>query len=163
VKSSRQPLLSIDVVEHSEIIGQWWRTHWFGPFIMIRGRVFEPEKVKAFAAHNERRDCVGLITWRDDAEDAEIVTLDSAYERIGIGGALLAATIEAARREGRKRLRVVTSNDNMAALAFYQKRGFQICELYRNSIAPVRKLKPAIPLTRNGIPVRDEIELEIML
>jgi hypothetical protein len=52
----------------------------------------------------------------------------------------------------------------MNALRFYQKRGFVLVALHRNALELSRKLKPEISLIGNaGIPLRDEIELEIML
>lgn len=62
------------------------------------------------------------------------------------------------------RVTVVTTNDNTKALHFYQKRGFVISVLYKNIMEEERKLKPEIPLTgEDGIPLRDEIELEMIL
>jgi SAM-dependent methyltransferase len=52
----------------------------------------------------------------------------------------------------------------MNALGFYQKRGFVIAAVYPDSLKESRRLKPEIPLTGlDGIPLRDEIELEIRL
>lgn len=57
-----------------------------------------------------------------------------------------------------------SSNDNLNALRFYQKYGFTLVALYPNALAQSRKLKPQIPLIGNdGIPLRDEIELELDL
>jgi hypothetical protein len=59
---------------------------------------------------------------------------------------------------------LITTNDNTAALRFWQKRGFKLLRVHRNAVEKSRKLKPEIPLTGNdGIPIRDEIELEMML
>ena len=56
------------------------------------------------------------------------------------------------------------TNDNTAALRFYQKYGFALVAVHRNAIEQDRLLKPEIPFTGNdGIPLRDEIELEIRL
>jgi hypothetical protein len=50
------------------------------------------------------------------------------------------------------------------ALRFYHLRGFLLAAIYRNAIAASRKLKPEIPLQGiDGIPIRDEIELELLL
>jgi len=66
-----------------------------------------------------------------------------------------------AREEKLKRVWLVTTNDNLAALRFYQRRNFNLVKIYPNAIRFVRKLKPGIPLIGNdGIPLRDEIELE---
>jgi hypothetical protein len=46
----------------------------------------------------------------------------------------------------------------------YQKRGFVLVAIHRNALAQSRKIKPQIPLIGDhGIPLRDEIELEIPL
>jgi len=58
----------------------------------------------------------------------------------------------------------MTTNDNTAALRFYQKWGFLLVAVHRNAVEQARKLKPEIPLTGiDGIPLRDEIELEVLL
>jgi ribosomal protein S18 acetylase RimI-like enzyme len=62
------------------------------------------------------------------------------------------------------RLYLVTTNDNTRALRFYQKRGFTICAVRLNVMDESRKIKPQISLTgEDGIPIRDEIELELEL
>ena len=59
---------------------------------------------------------------------------------------------------------VITSNDNMRAMAFYQKRGFDLVRLYRNGLEAARRLKPDIPLVgRDDIPLRHELEFEMLL
>jgi ribosomal protein S18 acetylase RimI-like enzyme len=82
----------------------------------------------------------------------------------GVGTALLDAVKNAAGWAGCKRLWLVTTNDNTHALRFYQKRGFHIAAVHRNALLRSRELKPEIPLAgMDGIPIRDEIELEIVL
>ena len=52
----------------------------------------------------------------------------------------------------------------MKALKFYQKRGFQLVAVYPSALDESRKIKPEIPLFGyDGIPLRDEIELEMKL
>ena len=59
---------------------------------------------------------------------------------------------------------MITTNDNLNALRFYQKRGFVLAALYPNALVQSRKLKPEIPETGiGGLPLRDEIELEMKL
>ena len=74
---------------------------------------------------------------------------------------------EAVRRAktlGAKKLVVLTSNDNMRAMAFYQKRGFDFVKLYRNGLDAARRLKPDIPTVgRDNIPLRHELEFEMLL
>jgi hypothetical protein len=59
---------------------------------------------------------------------------------------------------------LITTNDNLHALGFYQKRGFRLVAVHSNALAASRKIKPSIPdFGMHGIPLRDEIELEILL
>jgi N-acetylglutamate synthase-like GNAT family acetyltransferase len=77
---------------------------------------------------------------------------------------LIDKAIEEARIRGCRRLFLITTNDNLNALGFYQKRGFEIVAIYRGAVNESRKRKPSIPqVGMNGIPLRDEIELEIKL
>ena len=63
-----------------------------------------------------------------------------------------------------RRVWLITTNDNTPAVRFYQKKGFSLVAVYRNAIEASRKLKPEIPLKGiDGIPIRDEIELELLL
>lgn len=62
------------------------------------------------------------------------------------------------------RLWLITTNDNVGALVFYQKAGFRLVAVYPDAVNQARKLKPQIPLVaENGIPIRDEIELALDL
>lgn len=64
--------------------------------------------------------------------------------------------------QGCKRLFLSTTNDNLEALAFYQKRGFRLIRVCPNAVDEARRLKPSIPLVAgNGIAIRDELELEL--
>jgi GNAT superfamily N-acetyltransferase len=75
---------------------------------------------------------------------------------------LLTEVKRIARRAGCKRLRVITTNDNVDALRFYQRRGFRLAALRAGAVEDARaRLKPEIPWTgANGIELRDELELE---
>ncbi|GHV90801.1 hypothetical protein AGMMS50268_13040 [Spirochaetia bacterium] len=82
----------------------------------------------------------------------------------GIGTELIKKIKEISINKNCKRIWVVTSNDNIDALRFYQKCGFIMANIYINSFDKLRKIKPEIPLIGNyNIPIRDEIELEIII
>ena len=142
---------------------QIWRKNWGDDFIVIRGVVYRPEDLEGFIAYNGP-ECVGEITYRLCEEDCEIVTLDSECEGQGLGTRLIDAVVEEARKQNCRRVFLITTNDNLNALGFYQKRGFELVKINRGAINESRKLKPSIPLIgMNKIPMRDEIELEILL
>lgn len=63
----------------------------------------------------------------------------------------------------KEKLLLTTHNDKLDALRFYQKHGFQICHIHINSMEKARKQKPSIPQFGDyGIPIRDEIDLEML-
>jgi len=79
----------------------------------------------------------------------------------GAGTALLTAVEAAAAAAGCRRLWLITTNDNLDALRFYQRRGYRLAALYPGAVDEARRVKPTIPLVGNhGIPLHDELELE---
>ena len=90
--------------------------------------------------------------------------MDSLEAGIGVGTQLIEAAKHAAASAGSERLWLITTNDNTDALRFFQTRGFSLVAVHRNAVTEARKMKPEIPLYGlNSIPIRDEIELEIIL
>jgi len=135
--------------------------HWGGEEIIAHGNLYRPEQLEGFVVE-DKNEWVGLITFFIKDDECEVTSLDSLREGQGIGSMLIDQTIKEARARECKRLFLITTNDNLHALGFYQKRGFEIVTVYRGAVNVSRKMKPSIPLVGNdGIPLRDEIELEI--
>jgi ribosomal protein S18 acetylase RimI-like enzyme len=106
---------------------------------------------------------VGLATYVIDGEAAEIAALGVLEEYRGrrIAAALVEATMAEIARAGVRRVWVVTTNDNLTALATYQRHGFRLVELRPGAVDRARAAKPSIPVVgRHGIPMRDELVLE---
>ena len=140
---------------------QFWIDHWGGEEMITRGNVYRPEQLDGFVLE-EKNEWIGLITFFIKDDECEVTSLDSLREGQGIGSKLIDKAMEEAHTQNCKRLFLITTNDNLHALGFYQKRGFEIVAVYRGAINESRKRKPSIPLVgMNGIPLRDEIELEI--
>ena len=153
---------ALNKADHDWVVGLL-NEHWGSTRIVSRGRVHQVDELPGFAAVEDDRP-VGLVTYRIEGDQCEITTLNSLMEKEGIGTALIDAVRDVANDASCKRLWLITTNDNTAALHFYQKRGFVLAALYPNAIEKSRKLKPEIPLTGiDGIPLRDEIELELLL
>lgn len=143
-------------------IARFITERWAAEFIAAHGQVYHCRNLPGFIA-TRQSEKVGLVTYTIVGDDCEIVSLDSLWPGVGIGTGLIDAVKAAAVECGCKRLWLVTTNDNMNALRFYQKRGFVLVKILRNSLEFARKLKP-VPLTgAEGIPLRDEIELEMAL
>jgi ribosomal protein S18 acetylase RimI-like enzyme len=102
---------------------------------------------------------VGILTYRLGDQDAEIVFVEATTKHSGIGTALVDAFVAMA---AGLRVWLVTTNDNLDALRFYQRRGFLISVVRTGAVTEARRmLKPQLPRTGSfGIPIRDEIELE---
>jgi ribosomal protein S18 acetylase RimI-like enzyme len=126
-----------------------------------RGGVWRPAELPGFAVF-ESDDCVGLVTYEIAREACEIVTIDALREGSGVGTMLLDAVVDAARSAGCTRVQLLTTNNNLRALAFYQKRGFRLVGLVPGAIDEQRKLKPSISeVDSAGLPIRDELHLEL--
>jgi ribosomal protein S18 acetylase RimI-like enzyme len=142
---------------------QFWVKQWGDEFVVAHGVIHHPDALDGFVAL-DGDEWVGEITYCASSTECEIVSLDSLREGQGIGTKLINAVVEEARKQNCKRVFLITTNDNMNALRFYQKRGFELAALYRGAANGSRKIKPSIPLTGfYDIPLRDEIELEMSL
>ena len=142
---------------------QFWIEHWGGEIMITRGNVYRPEQLEGFVIEADG-EWIGLLTFIIKDGELEVTSLDSLREGQGIGSLLLNRAMEEARAKDCRRIFLITTNDNLNALGFYQKRGFELVALYRGAIHESRKIKPSISLMgMNHIPLRDEIELEIRL
>jgi ribosomal protein S18 acetylase RimI-like enzyme len=139
------------------------RCHWGSADIFSRGRCHHADQLPGFIATGSAGN-VGVVTYFIDGSECEIVTLNSMAAGRGVGSALVKAVEAVARQSACTCLRAVTTNDNLKALRFYQKRGFVLVALHRNAVERSRQFKAEIPATgRDGIPIRDELELELVL
>jgi ribosomal protein S18 acetylase RimI-like enzyme len=136
--------------------------HWGDDYVVAHGEVYYPHRLRGFVAASTEGTITGLATYHLQDLACELVTLNSTTEGKGIGTALLEAVRCMSEGLGCTRLWCVTTNDNLPALRFYQKRGFRIVAIHRNAVEAARQLKPTIPLGGiDNIPLLDEIELEL--
>lgn len=142
---------------------QLWKQNWGDEFVVAHGVVYHPDALDGFIAY-DGPEWVGEITYSFADGECEIVSLDSEREGQGLGTRLIQAVVEEARKQDCWRVFLITTNDNLNALGFYQKRGFALVKINRGAVNESRKIKPSIPqIGMNNIPLRDEIELEILL
>ncbi len=139
-------------------IDQLLAERWGGREIVVHGQAFDAGALPALVAGEGE----GLATYHFDENgiSAELITLDAAAPRHGAGTVLVEALARLLLEKGFKALRVTTTNDNLAALRFYQRRGFRLVSVRPGAVDEARKIKPSSPLIgSDGIPLRDEIEL----
>ncbi len=148
----------IDLADREWIAAETQRL--FGGAVVIsRGVAHEPAALPGFVAFSGE-DRTGLATYRLAGDEAELVTIDALAPRAGVGTALLAAVEGAAAEAGCRRIWLVTTNDNLEAIRFYQRRGYAFEAIHPGALAASRRLKPAIPeIGAFGIPMRDELIL----
>jgi GNAT superfamily N-acetyltransferase len=128
------------------------------------GELVHPLDYPALVAEAAEGQLAGMLTYvpGQDRRQCEILTLHADEQWHGAGTAVIEAAGHLARQRGCARLWVITTNDNVDALRFYQRRGFCLVRVHRGAVDRSRaSLKPEIPqVGAYGIPVRDEIELE---
>jgi GNAT superfamily N-acetyltransferase len=136
---------------------------WGATTIVSRGRAHDAAQLPALVAL-DGEELLGLATFELRDRACEVVAIEAFRRRCGVGSALLAAVVAQARASGCERVWLVTTNDNLEALRFYQRRGMRLVAVHPGAVEQARELKPEIPLIgEHGIPIRDEIELELVI
>jgi len=152
----------INNINRSEV-NIFFRDNWLSTDMIIRGKIIDMTLVEGIVVY-EINTMIALITYKIINEECEILSLDSKEENKGIGTELVNRVIEIARNNNCHKVKLITTNDNIRAIKFYQKRGFDMAKIYHNSLNISRQLKPSIPLYGEfGIPLMHEIEFEMMI
>jgi GNAT superfamily N-acetyltransferase len=131
-------------------------TRWGLPVVSISG-IHEPSAYPGFVALDDGNR-VGVITYCVRNDGCEVVTLNSMSEGRGVGTALLSA-VRAVADENKARLWLITTNDNIRAIRFYQRREMDMVALHRDFVDIVRRAKPDLDTKgHDGIAFRHAIE-----
>lgn len=147
-----------------QLITDYLKREWGSTLIVLReGETFNLQYEKGFIAY-DGDTVIGLITYRITGHICELLSLNSNIEKHGLGTSLIEKVRECAKLNKCDLLRVITTNDNLRAIGFFQKRGFRLVKLYVNAMDFVRKIKPDVPLKgENDIPLNDELEFEMLI
>ncbi|MBD7938324.1 GNAT family N-acetyltransferase [Cytobacillus sp. Sa5YUA1] len=144
-----------------ERVSDFFSKHWGTTEMVLSSGVYHCDELDGYVYKGTKGEIVGLVTYiRHNEEIYEVISLDSVDEGQGIGSSLMFVIEEKARGFGAKAVQLITTNDNLHALSFYQKRGYVLKSLYPNAVEIARTIKPSIPfVASNGIPIRDELLL----
>jgi ribosomal protein S18 acetylase RimI-like enzyme len=131
--------------------------------VVSRGVLHDALRLDGLIAVRGEARC-GVLLYAIRAAECEVVVLISVAPGSGAASDLLAAVQDIARDSACRRLWLITTNDNDAAIDFYRRRGWALKAVHENAVAEARRLKPEIPhVGRNGVPIRDELEFELLL
>jgi ribosomal protein S18 acetylase RimI-like enzyme len=137
------------------------REHWHES-MAAHGELFFPAEHEGFVAG----DWEGLVTYRIAGEACEVTLIKALREGHGTGSALLDAVVDVAAAARCRDVWLITTNDNLRARAWYERRGFRVVAVREGAVDRLREtLKPEIPTHNpdNGLPISDEIELSMTL
>jgi ribosomal protein S18 acetylase RimI-like enzyme len=136
---------------------------WGGNLVVGHDREFDLAALPTLVAERDGA-VVGSLGYEVDGDAFEVVSIYAARPGNGIGSALLAAAVDLARQRGLRRVWLVTTNDNLDALRFYQRRGMRITAVDPGAVDRSRQRKSTIPeIGFFGIPLQDELTLERVL
>jgi enamine deaminase RidA (YjgF/YER057c/UK114 family) len=140
-----------------------WRARWGIPIVSAQ-RSYEVADVEGLTLAGEGDSPLALVTYAVSDDEAELVSIDSFVEGRGYGSHLLATAERHLKGRGVRCLRLVTTNDNLAALRFYLRRGYRLIRLHLDALDRVREVKPEVPAEGfDGIALRDMWELTKVL
>ncbi|MFU8850523.1 GNAT family N-acetyltransferase [Micromonospora sp. SL1-18] len=134
---------------------------WGGPYVVVHDTQYDLRELPTLVAVDDAGELAGALVYRLADDGLEVVSLVAVDPGLGAGNALLTAAEGAALDAGAGRLWLVTTNDNLTALRFYQRRGLRIVAVDVGAVDRARAIKPAIPYVgEDDIPLHDELVLE---
>jgi len=154
---------SLDTTNYRENVNSYIRYLWGGPTVVTLGNLYDTSNLPGFAAVGDGA-LLGAILYRLDNDECEISALFSLVQGIGAGTKLLDAVIGTAKKNGVRRVWLITTNDDTQAMRFYQKYGFKLKAVHIGAFEVTRKLKNGLPsLGNDNIPIEHEFEFELFL
>lgn len=156
----------IEITQIDEISRDWAREAflkwWTSPFVVSREKRLYFDDMPGFVAYLDSEPC-GLLTYDVIGPEFEVATINSAVQNKGVGRALMEAAVDEAKKGHCKKIWLTTTNANINALRFYQRIGMKVGAWRIGEMEEARRLKPEIPLEQDGIPIRDEVVMEMIL
>lgn len=146
--------------QNRALVIEFFNEHWGSSEMIVSSGRYNCAELPGLI-YMEDEKVIGLLTYIIKDKTIEIFSLDSVIENRGIGTQLMNFLERLAYKNCMFNIKVITTNDNINALKFYQKLGYRIKEIIPDAVNKARLIKPQIPLqAENGIPIMDEIVLE---
>ena len=107
---------------------------------------------------------VGFAVYRLDLPEAELLAIRAVQQWGGVGTMLIQNVERRVKAKGAQKLWLCTTNDNISAIQFYQRRGYRFRALHAGEFQNVLKIKgfdadtPVVG--QNRIVIRDELVFE---
>lgn len=150
--------------ENRSDVRKFFINHWGSAEMVVSSGIYNCSELDGFIYVNEYDEITGLITYIIRNNECEVISLDSTEEGKGIGTELVRVVEDIAKQNRCEVISLLTTNDNLHALKFYQKRGYRIVEIIPDAVQKARAIKPFIPLIGNDdIPLHDELKLRKVL
>ena len=152
-----RPATPADQARIAELAGYFWGEVQVESF----GHSYQVDKLPAYVACDED-EIVGIASYAREGDATNLVMLNVLPQWQGRGAArdLITAVTEMTRAEGAKRVILSTSNDDLPALGFFQRLGFVITGIL---VGKILEHHGGVEPGFAGIPVRDEIQMELQL
>lgn len=137
---------------------------WAGPMVATNGVLHNTSQAEGFVFLSSGQ-LAGYLLYCLEKGECEVLVLHSLAENRGVGSALLRSAVQKAKQGGCGRIWLVTTNDNVRAVRFYQRFGVELKAVRIGAMDQARaSLKPSIPLIgSDGIPIKHEFEFEMIL
>jgi ribosomal protein S18 acetylase RimI-like enzyme len=139
-----------------------FHTWWAAPFVVSREKKLYFDDMPGFVAYLDG-ESAGLLIYDIVDQEFEVATINSAVQNRGIGRALMESAIDEAKNKHCTKVWLTTTNANINALRFYQRVGMTVAAWRVGEMEEARRMKPEIPLEQDGIPIRDEVVMELIL
>lgn len=146
--------------KHQVELQKLFTSLWGSTEMVISSGKYDLSKLEGYIAYNKMSQVCGVITYHFNENFLEIISLDSLVENNGIGSRLLMEAEITALMDGFHEIALFTTNDNLKALRFYQRKGYRITGVKPNAVNEARVQKPEIPeIGYYQIPIHDELDL----
>jgi ribosomal protein S18 acetylase RimI-like enzyme len=156
--------LTIEHITEKTVLARFLTQKWGHDGVVVMGKVWTSKDLNVITAHDDKAQLLAIAGWVMKGDTLILASIDSIFERNGVASVLIDAIISHAKSLNAKRVRAVVTNDNFEAMRFYQRRDFRFTALYVNAADAYRAIFQDTPKTGYyGIPIRDTLELELVL